>query len=137
MASFIYNSFWDDLARGNIDLDTDSFKAMLVSSSYSADKDAHLKRSSVTNEVSGTGYSAGGTAVTITLAKDTANDRLTATFSSPSWASSSVTARGAVYYKNTGSASTDPLCFFVDFGSNVVSSGATFSISASVITLQN
>jgi hypothetical protein len=137
MASFIYNSFWDDLARGNIDLDGDSFKMLLVTSSYAADKDAHLKRSSVANEVSGTGYTAGGAAVTVTVAKDLANDRLTATFSSPSWSSSSVTARGAVCYKTTGTASADPLCFYLDFGADVTSGGGTFSISASTITLQN
>ena len=54
MASLIYNSAIDDMARGAIDADTDSFKAMLVTSSYTPNKDTDLKRSAVTNEVSGT-----------------------------------------------------------------------------------
>jgi hypothetical protein len=34
MASLIYNSAPDEMARGDIDFDTDTFKAMLVTSSY-------------------------------------------------------------------------------------------------------
>ena len=34
MASFIYNSFWADLGAGTIDLDTNTFKVMLVTSSF-------------------------------------------------------------------------------------------------------
>lgn len=60
MASLIYNSAIDDMAKGAIDFDTDTFKVLLVTSSYSPNKDTHTKRSDVTNEVSGTGYTAGG-----------------------------------------------------------------------------
>jgi len=137
MASFIFNSFWDDLSRASINLASDTFKAMLVNSSYVADKDAHLKRSSVTNEVSGTGYTAGGATVTVTLAKDTTNDRETATFSSPSWTSSTLTVRGAVIYKSTGTAANDPLVCYIDFGATRATSNETLSIAATVITLQN
>jgi hypothetical protein len=43
MASLIYNSAIDEMARGDIDFDTDTFKALLVTSAYVPDKDAHLK----------------------------------------------------------------------------------------------
>ena len=73
MASLIYNSAIDDMAKGAIDFDTDTFKVMLVTSTYVANKDTHTKRSDVTNEVSGTGYTAGGAdsscTVTSTLPK--------------------------------------------------------------------
>ena len=49
MASLIYNSLLEDIATGAVDLNTDTFKAMLVTDSYTADKDAHTKRSDVTN----------------------------------------------------------------------------------------
>lgn len=138
MASLIYNSAIDDMARGAIDFDTDTFKVMLVTSGYSPDKDAHLKRSAVTNEVSGTGYTAGGSTSTITVTKDTANDRITIQFGSVSWASSTITARGAVYYKSRGGASSaDELVAYNDFGSDVASASGTFTLSASIITLQN
>jgi hypothetical protein len=137
MASLIYNSAIDDMARNNIDFDTNSFKAMLVTSSYTPNKDTDDKRDDVTNEVSGTGYSAGGVACVCTVTKDTANDRVTLQFAAVSWASSTLTARACVYYKSTGTASTDALVAYNDFGSNVSTSGGTFSVAASTITLQN
>ena len=138
MASLIYNSAIDDMARGAIDADTDSFKAMLVTSSYSPNKDTDLKRSAVTNEVSGTGYTAGGVASVCTVTKDTANDKVTLSFASVSWASSTITARALVIYKSRGGASSaDELVAYNDFGSNVSSTGGTFSVAASTITLQN
>jgi hypothetical protein len=138
MASLIYNSAIDDMARGAIDADTDSFKAMLVTSSYTPNKDTDLKRSAVTNEVSGTGYTAGGVASVCTVTKDTSNDKVTLSFAAVSWASSTITARALVIYKSRGGASSaDELVCYVDFGSDVSSSGGTFSVTSSVITLQN
>lgn len=138
MASLIYNSFIDDVAKGSIDCDTDTFKAMLVTSAYTPDKDTHLKRSSVTNEVSGTGYTAGGVTSAVTVTKDTANDKVTIQLAAVSWSTSTITARGCVYYKSRGGASSaDELVAYNDFGADVSSTGATFSIAASTITLQN
>jgi hypothetical protein len=138
MASLIYNSFVDDMARGAIDLDTDTFKVLLVSSAYSPNKDTDLKRSAVTNEVSGTGYTAGGVTSACTVTKDTANDRVTLSFAAVNWATSTITARAAVIYKSRGGASSaDELVCYVDFGGDVSSSSATFSLGSSTITLQN
>jgi hypothetical protein len=138
MASLIYNSAVDDMARGAIDFDTDTFKVMLVTSSYTPDKDTHDKRNDVTNEVSGTGYTAGGVTSACTVTKDTTNDRVTLSFAAVSWASSTITARGAVIYKSRGGASSaDELVAYNDFGSDVASASGTFTVGASVITLQN
>jgi hypothetical protein len=138
MASLIYNSFVDDMARGAIDLDTDTFKVMLVTSAYSPNKDTHDKRDDVTNEVSGTGYTAGGVTSACTVTKDTANDRVTLSFAAVNWATSTITARAAVIYKSRGGASSaDELVCYVDFGGDVSSSSATFSLGSSTITLQN
>jgi hypothetical protein len=138
MASLIYNSAIDDMARNNIDFDSNTFKAMLVTSSYTPDKDVHDKRDDVTNEATGTGYTAGGATSTVTVTKDTANDKVTIQFGAVSWATSTITARGCVYYKSLGGASSaDALVAYNDFGSNVSSSAGTFSVAASTITLQN
>ena len=138
MASLIYNCAIDDMAKGAIDFDTDTFKVMLVTSTYTANKDTHTKRSDVTNEVSGTGYTAGGVTSACTVTKDTANDKVTLSLAAVSWATSTITARGAVYYKSRGGASSaDELVAYVDFGGDVSSTGATFSLGASTITLQN
>lgn len=138
MASIIYNSFLDDVFRGNIDCDTDTFYVLLVTSSYTEDKDAHDKRDDVTNEVSGTGYTAGGVAATVTVTKDTANDRIDVSLGSASWASSTITARKAVYYKRRGgAASADELVAVNDFGSDVITSSGTFTLNASTVRIQN
>lgn len=138
MASLIFTSFLEDLARGAIDMDTDTFKVLLTTSSYTENKDTHTKRSDVTNEVTGTGYTAGGVTCTVTVTKDTANDRLDITLGAVSWPSSTITARKAVYYKSRGgAASADEIVAVNDFGSDVVSTGATFSLAPSTVRFQN
>jgi hypothetical protein len=139
MASLIYNSAIDEMARADIDFEVDTFKAMLVTSSYTPNKDTHDFRDDVTNEVAnGNGYTTGGATSTVTVTKDTANDRVTIQFGAVSWASSTITARGCVYYKSRGGASSaDELVAYNDFGSDVSSTGGTFSVAASTITLQN
>lgn len=138
MASLIYNSCIDDMARNNIDFDTDVFRAMLVTSSYVPDKDIHTKRSNVTNEVTGTGYTTGGTISTVTVTKNTTLDKVVIEFSAVSWPASTITARGCVYYKSRGGvASADELIAYNDFGVDTSSTGGAFSISSSTITLQN
>jgi hypothetical protein len=138
MASFIYNSAIDDLANGNIDFGADTFNLLLVTSSYTANKDTHVKRDDVTNEVSGTGYTAGGAATACTVTKDTATDKVTLSFASVSFSTATITAAGAVIYKVRGStADLDELVAFIDFGGDVSSTAATFSVGVSTITFQN
>lgn len=139
MASFIFNSAIRDVLVGNIDYDTDTFKVMLTTSAYTENKDTHTKRSDVTNEVTGTGYTAGGASTTVTVAAvDTANDDVEITIGAASWVSSTITARKAVIYKSRGgAASADELVAVVDFGSDVISSSGTFTLTASVIKYQN
>ena len=139
MASFIFNSAVEDEANGNIDYGSDTFKMMLVTSSYTADKDAHEKRDDVTNEVAnGNGYTTGGVTVTCTVAKDNATDKTTLTFAAGNWTSSTITAAAAVIYKSRGGASSaDELVFYNDFGGDVSSSNTTFAVGSSVITKQN
>ena len=139
MASLIYNSALRDEAVGSIDYDTDTFKVMLTTSAYTENKDTHTKRSDVTNEVSGTGYTAGGNTVTVTVAAvDTVNDRVDITLGGTTWPTSTITARKAVYYKSRGGASTaDELIAVVDFTSDVTSTGATFTLTASTLRKSN
>jgi hypothetical protein len=138
MASLIYNSCLDDALRGIIDFDTDSFKVMLCTSAYVPDKDAHTKRSNVTDEVVGTGYTAEGEIAIVTVTKDTINDRIDVSLGSASWAASTITARFAVYYKSRGGlASADELVAVIDFGGDVISTAGLFSLSASTLRIQN
>lgn len=138
MPSLIYNRTLELWARGNIDFDTDTFRVMLTTSAYTEDKDAHDFRNDVTNEVVGTGYTAGGNIATVTVALDLANDRLDITLGGTSWAASTITARKAVYYKARGGAATaDELIAVNDFGSDVISSSGTFTLNPSTFRVSN
>lgn len=138
MASLIYNRALELWARGSIDFDTDTFKVLLTTSSYAENKDTHDFRDDVTNEASGTGYTAGGASVTVTVALDTVNDRVDMTLGGTTWPTSTITARKAIYYKSRGgAASADELVAVNDFGSDVISSAGTFTLNASTLRIQN
>jgi hypothetical protein len=138
MPSLIYNSFLDDVFSGDIDCDSDTFKVLLTTSGYTENKDTHLVRSDVTSEVAaGGGYTAGGFACTVTVTKDTANDRIDVSLGGFSQGSATITARKAVYYQVVGSAATDRLVAVIDFGSDVISTGGTWALTASTLRIQN
>jgi hypothetical protein len=138
MTSIIYDSCLDDEAKGNINFSTDTFWCMLVTSAYTPNKTTHTKRSDVTNEVTGTGYTANGQVATFTVTKDTVNNREDITLGAESWGASTITARGAVYYKHRGGlASADELVAYIDFGADITSTAGTFSLTASTLRMQN
>lgn len=132
MASTSYDSLTDDVVLGNVILATDSLYVMLVSG-YTPNARTHAKRSDVTNEITGTGYTTGGQAlasVTATL-DNTTNDRTTLTATNPAWPTSTLSATGAVVYKHRGgAASADNLVSYIDFGGTVTSTSATFTITS-------
>jgi hypothetical protein len=103
---------------------------MLVTSSYIPNIDTHTKRSDVTNEVTGTGYTAGGaTLANKTVTANTSTDRGVFDADDVSWASATITARGAVLYKSRGGASSaDELICYVDLGSDITSTSGTFTL---------
>jgi len=91
-------SFKEDLFNKLQDLDTDTIKIALYTSS--ATLDASTTAYTATNEVTGTGYSAGGE----TLANSTvATSGTTAyvDFDNPEWTSASFTTAGALIYNDT------------------------------------
>ncbi len=130
MPNVVFNSFKRDIANGSINLLSDTIRVMLVTSSYTPNQDTHTKRSDVTNEVSGTGYTSGGAAL--------ANKTVTANNTSNAgvfdaddvvWSTATITARAAVIYKSRGGlASADELIAYIDFGSDVTSTAADFTL---------
>jgi hypothetical protein len=134
MPSLVYNSFMRDIATGQVDCDTDTFKMMLVTSTYTASK-SHAKRSDITNEVAaGSGYTTGGNACALTVAAtDNVNNDVEISFSVTSWTSATITARAGVIYKSRNPAvpSGDELVGYVDFGSNITSTNGTFAVTVS------
>ena len=133
MASLVYNSFMRDVVTGAVDCDTDTFKMMLVTSTYTASK-SHAKRSDITNEVAaGSGYTTGGNACALTVAAtDNVGNDVEISFSVTSWTSATITARAGVIYKSRGGASSaDELVGYVDFLSNITSTNGTFAVTVS------
>ena len=129
MADVIYNAFKKNITNGTIDLDTDTIKVMLVTSSYTPDQDAHEFIDDVTNEVSGGGYTAGGDELTgKTVTQDNTDNEGVFDADDLTWGSSTITARAGVLYKDTGTPATSPLVCYIDLLEDKVSSSGDFTI---------
>lgn len=126
-----------NVAKGLIDLDTDTFKIMLTTSTYTPVKDTHNFRDDVTNEVTGTGYTSGGaTLAGVSVTYDAASDQVQISWTDPTWTSSTITARTAVIYKSRGGASSaDELLAYCTESGDIVSTGGTFTVDLPAPTL--
>lgn len=204
-----YQKTYANLLGGEIAGDTfgvdylsDTLKVLLATSSYVPNLDTHEVKSDVTNEVTGTNYTAGGTTlasktVTVTAANSwatawatghayavgdivrptTGNGHLfrcivagtshatteptwptvsgqtvvdnTVTWAEigrgvtqldaadPSWASATISGiRYAVIYKDTGTGSTSPLLWLIDFGADQQVTNGTFSIVLAALGIE-
>lgn len=127
----VYGKFFLSAFNEEVDLGSDTLKVMLCTSSYTPDQDTHQYKSSVTNEVTGTGYTTGGaTLSSVTVTYDADSNTVTLDAADPSWSDSTITARYAVFYDDTPStAETKPLISYVDFGENVSTTAGTFTIT--------
>lgn len=100
----------------------DTFKVALYTSS--ATLSAATTAYSATNEVSGTGYSAGGN--TLTRVDPTTSGTTAYTdFADSAWTTSTITARGMEIYNSTDS---NKACSVHDFGADKTSTAGTFTI---------
>ena len=132
MASFAPYKLAEDLGTGKLDFTPStgsSFKAMLLASTYTASKSqSHNRRSDVTaHEVSGTGYAAGGVAITVASATLVTNE-LQVTFNPATWSSPAGpgwTPHWMVIYENTGVAANDIIVQFVDLTASPQASNGT------------
>lgn len=109
---------------------SDSMKVMLTTSGYSPNQDTDAFKSDVTNEVTGTGYSAGGTALASkTLTYNSGTKTITFDAADVSWTSSTITARTAVVYDGTpGSDATRPLFLYDQSSVDIVTVSGTWQI---------
>lgn len=122
----LFTSLWNK----EIDYDTDVIKAMLTTVTYVPNQDTHDYKDDVTNEVSGTGYTAGGATLaskTVTYTAGTNKHVLDA--ADVQWTSSTITARIAVVYDSSPATdATRPLICYQDFGADVSTTNGTFTI---------
>lgn len=115
-------SFKSEILQEGHNLASDTIKIALYSSS--ATLGATTTAYTTSNEITGTGYTAGG----VTLANQTvATSGTTAYFDAddPTWTSASFTARGALIYNSTNS---DKAIAVLDFGGDFTVSSGTFRI---------
>jgi hypothetical protein len=120
-------SFKVALLNGEMDFSSDTsltFKVALYTSS--ATLDATTTAYSATNEVSGTGYTAGGNAITISTNPTSSGTTAYLDFSDTTWSSASITARGALIYNANGT--TNPAVAVLDFGADKTSTAGDFTI---------
>lgn len=126
----LYGNVFTKAFNKEIDLDTDTIKVMLCTSSYTPDQDAHIYKSSVTSEVTGTGYTAGGATLgTKTVVYTSGTNTFTFDAADTSWTTATITARYAVIYDSTGTDATSALIGYVDFGADQVATAGTFTIT--------
>ena len=131
MASGLYvetfeAAFKNDLA---LDMDNDTFKCMLVNASYTPNFETHTNKTDVTNEISGTGYTAGGEALTSVAMTSSSDGTGTIKWDADdvSWTSSTLSAvRAGVIYDDT--VTNDRLIAYIDFGGDFSTTSGTFQI---------
>lgn len=124
--NFMCTSFKKELLEGVhnfLNSGGDTFKIALYtnSASFTAATTAYT----TSNEVTGTNYTAGGN--TLTRVDPTSSGTTAFTdFADTTWASSTITARGAMIYNDT--ASGNPAVVILDFGSDKTSTNGDFTV---------
>ena len=115
-------SFKTEILGGIQDLDSDVLKIALYTSS--ATLDASTTAYSATNEVTGTGYTAGGN----TLSGATISSSGTTAFvdfADTTWSTATITARGALIYNSSKS---NRAIAVLDFGADKTSTAGDFTV---------
>lgn len=116
------SSFKEELLQGVHDFLTDTFMIALYTSS--ATLGASTTAYTASNEVVGTGYTAGGNTLagtTVSLSGTTAF----VDFSDSTWSTATITARGALIYNSSKS---DKAVAVLDFGADKTSTAGNFTV---------
>lgn len=115
------NAFSTGLMNGVYNFTSGSFKIALYTGAASLGPDTASYTSA--DEVVATGYTAGGEALTVSVAPTSSNNISYVSFSNVTW-NAALTARGALIYQVGGS---NPTVCVLDFGSDKTST-ATFTV---------
>jgi hypothetical protein len=120
-------SFKVGLLDGVFDFGTGTsqvFKIALYTSS--ATLDATTTAYTTSNEVTGTGYTAGGNTLVVSQVPTSTGTTAFLDFADSTWSSATITARGALIYLANGS--TNPAVCVLDFGSDKTSTNGNFTV---------
>jgi hypothetical protein len=122
-------SFKQELLEGQHDFRTTGHTFYMALFTSSATLDSTTTDYSATNEVSGTGYTAGGQALT-NVNPTTSGTTAFTDFSDETWTTATITARGAMIYNTTtggGTGTTDSV-IILDFGGDKTSTAGDFTV---------
>ena len=120
-------SFKQGVLDGTFDFSSGTsqvFKIALYTSSASLD--AATTAYSATNEVTGTGYTAGGETLTIAANPTTSGTTAYLDFADATWTTATITARGAIIYLADGAG--NPAIAVLDFGADKTSTAGDFTV---------
>jgi len=116
------NSFKEQLLLGQHDLETDVLKMALYTEDAVLGPDTTAY--TTTQEISGTGYTAGGE-ILVNVTVSLGNGVAYASFDNPTWLATSFTTRGALIYNVTKSNKSIAV---INFGSNQTTLNQNFQI---------
>ena len=131
----ICNTFKKELLQGKHDFDGSSDTYKLAMFTSQATLGASTENYATTNEVSSSGYTAGGKALVNQGVKVSSGVAITS-FANLSFTGVTLTARGALIYNTTtdgGSNTTDAVCV-LDFGGDKTATAGTFTIQFPAFT---
>jgi hypothetical protein len=127
-------SFKLQLLNGGVDFSSDTNKVYKIALyTSSADLDATTTAYSTTNESVGSGYTAGGNALTGIATTDSGTTAFV-DFSDVTWENASLTARGALIYEVT---SGNPAVAVLNFGEDKTSTTGNFVVQFPAATAAN
>jgi hypothetical protein len=115
------HAFGTTVTRGSTNADTFYIALYTSSATLGATTTAYT----VTNEVSGTGYSAGGNSLTVSQTPTSTSTTAWLDFADSTWSSSTITAAGALIYNSTNS---NKAVAVLDFGGDKTSTNGDFTI---------
>jgi hypothetical protein len=124
MASGIYTTFKEYAGDATVDLDGHTFNVCLMTTTHAFAAANSIWANVSANEISGTGYTAGGLAMTVTWSASGTSMKWDAVDSS--WATASFTAYHAVIIDD--SHASKALVCSIDFGGAQTVSAGTFTI---------
>lgn len=129
MASGLYGVTLQDILDASqlaVNTAADSFKFALVTDTHTPNFDTHDFYADITNEISGTGYTATGN-VLDSVTCSSASGFLTFDAADEAWTTATFSAvRGGILYDDT--LASDPLIMAVTFGSDFAVTAGTFTI---------
>jgi hypothetical protein len=128
--SYVTDSFKQQLLLAVHDFTTDVIKIALYSSAATIDNSTTVY--STTNEITGTGYTAGGKTLTCTVTLS--GNYAILDFADVNWTGATFTCRGALVYNSSKS---NKSIFVLDFGTDKTVSSGTFSIQFPVADVNN